>query len=138
MVYFKNVFHWSFFHHTLCLCSSLGVSDQVSHPTKTAGKIIVLCILIFNFFHSHKAGANKFSSRGAFALLLTFIGDFYILYRPFLLFSQQSCPGSKCQKSTVTRLTDVRPVKAQFSFVMHSPSFAFSMMFVKFTRVGTL
>jgi hypothetical protein len=26
------------------------VSDQVSHPNKTAGKIIVLYFLVFNFF----------------------------------------------------------------------------------------
>ena len=30
------------FSNTLSLCSSLNVSDQVSHPYKTAGKIIVL------------------------------------------------------------------------------------------------
>jgi len=38
------------FSNTLCLCSSLNVSDQVSHPYKTAGKIIVWYILIFNFW----------------------------------------------------------------------------------------
>jgi len=29
--------------------SFLSVADQVSHPCKTTGKIIVLCILIFTF-----------------------------------------------------------------------------------------
>ena len=33
-------------------CSSLNVSDQVSHPYKTTGKIIVLYILIFKFLDS--------------------------------------------------------------------------------------
>ena len=37
------------FSNTLSLCSSLNVSDQVSHPHKTTGKIIVLFILIFIF-----------------------------------------------------------------------------------------
>jgi len=35
------------FSNTLILPSSLNVSDQVSHPYKTTGKIIVLYILIF-------------------------------------------------------------------------------------------
>jgi hypothetical protein len=34
------------FRYTLSLRSSPKVSDQVSHPYKTTGKIIVLCILI--------------------------------------------------------------------------------------------
>jgi hypothetical protein len=33
-------------------CSSLNVSDQVSHPYKTTGKITVLCIVIFTFVDS--------------------------------------------------------------------------------------
>ena len=37
------------FSNALSLCSSLNVSDQVSHPHKTRGKIIVLYILIFKF-----------------------------------------------------------------------------------------
>jgi hypothetical protein len=32
------------------LQSSLGMRDQVSHPYKTTGKIIILYILIFKFF----------------------------------------------------------------------------------------
>ena len=40
------------FSNTLSLCSSLNVSDQVSHPYKTARKIIVLYILIFIFLDS--------------------------------------------------------------------------------------
>jgi len=34
-------------HNTLGLRSSINVSDQVSHPYKTKGKIIVLFIFIF-------------------------------------------------------------------------------------------
>jgi len=37
------------FSNTLSLCSSHSVSDQVSHPYKTTGKIIILYILIFIF-----------------------------------------------------------------------------------------
>jgi len=40
------------FSDTLSLRSSLNVSDQVSHPYKITGKIIVLCILIFKFLGS--------------------------------------------------------------------------------------
>jgi hypothetical protein len=36
--------------NTLSLRSSLDVRDQVSHPYKTSGKIIVLYILIFKFW----------------------------------------------------------------------------------------
>ena len=37
------------FSNTLSFLSSRNVSDQVSHPYKTTGKIIVLYILIFKF-----------------------------------------------------------------------------------------
>jgi len=40
------------FSHTLSLLSSLGVSDQVSHPYRTTGKIVVLYVLIFIFLDS--------------------------------------------------------------------------------------
>ena len=41
-----NIFHRTVFSNTL------NVSDQVSHPYKTPGKIIVLCILTFQFLDS--------------------------------------------------------------------------------------
>ena len=40
------------FSDTLSLHPCLNMSDQVSHPYKTKGKIIVLCILIFVFWDS--------------------------------------------------------------------------------------
>ena len=45
-----NILLNTLFSNTLSLRFSLNVSDQVSHPYRTTGKIIVLYILIFNFW----------------------------------------------------------------------------------------
>jgi hypothetical protein len=45
-----NILLNTMFPYTLSLCSSLNVRDNVSHPYRTTGKIIVLYILICTFF----------------------------------------------------------------------------------------
>ncbi|PNF36932.1 hypothetical protein B7P43_G08055, partial [Cryptotermes secundus] len=42
------------FSNTLSLCSSLNIRDQVSHPYRTTGKIVVLYILIFTLLNSRR------------------------------------------------------------------------------------
>ena len=48
-----NILLSTLFSKPLSLHSSVNVSDQVSHPYKTTGMIIVLYILIFTFFIVH-------------------------------------------------------------------------------------
>jgi hypothetical protein len=38
------------------MCSSLNVRDQVSHPYKTTGKIMLLYVLTFTFVDSRREG----------------------------------------------------------------------------------
>jgi len=47
-----NILLSTLFSYTLSVRSSLNLSDQVSHPYKTTGKIIVLYILVFIFLDS--------------------------------------------------------------------------------------
>ena len=47
-----NILLSALFSTTLCLCSSVNVSDQVPHPYKMTGKTIVLHILVFIFLDS--------------------------------------------------------------------------------------
>jgi hypothetical protein len=47
-----NILLSTLFSNTLSLHSSLNFKDQVLHPCRTIGEIIVLCILIFRFFDS--------------------------------------------------------------------------------------
>jgi hypothetical protein len=49
-----NIFRNILFSNTLSVRTSFNVSDKVSHPYKTTGKIIILYILIFVFHKAHK------------------------------------------------------------------------------------
>ena len=48
----QNILLSTLFSNTLNLRCALNVSDQVSHPYKTTGKILVLYFLIFKFLNS--------------------------------------------------------------------------------------
>jgi hypothetical protein len=43
----SNIFLSTLFTNASSLCCPINVRDQVSHPNKTTGKIIALCISIF-------------------------------------------------------------------------------------------
>jgi hypothetical protein len=46
-----NILLSTLFSNTLSLCSSLNVRDQVSHPYRTIGKIIVLYNQLYHIIH---------------------------------------------------------------------------------------
>jgi hypothetical protein len=48
----SNILLSTLFSNTLSLLLTLNLSDQVSHPYKTEGKIIILCIISFIFSDS--------------------------------------------------------------------------------------
>ena len=55
-----NIFLNALFSNALSMCSFLILRDQVSHPYKTTGKIIVLYTLIFTFLGAQMVGAKDF------------------------------------------------------------------------------
>jgi len=57
----RNILLNTLFSNTLRLGFSLNMNDKFSHPYKTAGKIIVLCILTFIFLDS-KLEDRRFST----------------------------------------------------------------------------
>ena len=65
-----NILLNTLFSNTLSLCSSLNVSDKVSHPYKTTGKIMDLYILIFKFL-DNKPEDKMFCTEWRQALLHT-------------------------------------------------------------------
>jgi len=56
-----NILLSTLFSNTLSLLSSFNVSDQVSHPYKTTGKIILLYILLIKFL-DNKLENKRFSA----------------------------------------------------------------------------
>jgi hypothetical protein len=49
-----NILLGTLFSNTLNLCSSLDMRDQVTHPYKTTGRIVVLYILFSTFLDSRR------------------------------------------------------------------------------------
>ena len=65
-----NILLYILFSNTFSLHSSLNVSNQVSHPYKTTGKIIVLCILLFKFLEDKRFCTEWWQAFPDFNLLL--------------------------------------------------------------------
>jgi hypothetical protein len=65
-----NVLLSTLFSNTLSLCSSLNVRDNVSHPHRTTGKIIILYILMFTFLYGTREDKSFWAEwQEAFATL---------------------------------------------------------------------
>jgi hypothetical protein len=64
------------FSKTLCLRSSLNISDQVSHPYRTPGKIMVLYILILNFWIATWKTKDSVPSNSKHSLTSTYLNFF--------------------------------------------------------------
>jgi hypothetical protein len=59
------------FSNTLSRCSSLNVTDQVSHPYRTTGKITFLYILIFMFLDSRRED-KRFCPKYTYSIYMHF------------------------------------------------------------------
>jgi hypothetical protein len=53
-LFVRNILLGTLFSNTLSLWSSLNIRDQVSHPYKTTGRIMVSYILTFTFLDSSR------------------------------------------------------------------------------------
>jgi len=71
--------------------SFLKVSDQVSHPYKTTGKIIVLYITIFKFLGSKLEGKDSATNDSKDSLTLIFPSRILTEIPAILLFSDSPC-----------------------------------------------
>jgi hypothetical protein len=56
---FKYCSHNPVLKHSLNICSSLNVRDQVSHPYNTTGRTIVLRVLTFTFLDNRREDRKK-------------------------------------------------------------------------------
>jgi hypothetical protein len=71
-----NIFLDTLFCNTFSLNFYLSVSDQVSHPFTTTGKIIVLYILIFQFVELITSGFNPLNAElNSICHLVVLLGD---------------------------------------------------------------
>jgi hypothetical protein len=65
----QNIPLRTLFSNILSLCPSLKVRDQVSHPYKPTGRIMVLCILPFTFLDSRREDKSFYREKYMFMYL---------------------------------------------------------------------